>query len=426
LNSANIITERVHGLARNMPRSGTIPSAECPTSVLSVMSCGSLPSSLFGVAVVTPGTTFRLRASGFSRKGQLMAPQAPLSPAVALNLALAVVAASNAPLLLLDRSLTVIAASDSFCQAFQIEPDRVLGHPLSSLGNGEWSAPQLTGLLKATASGFAKVEGYEMELVREGRSNRCLILNATKLDYADDGNVRLILAVADVTDARNAEKIKDSLLKDKEVLLQELHHRVANSLQIIASVLMQSARKVHSEETRTHLFDAHQRVMSVASLQKQLSASQLGDVALRPYFTALCESIGASMIRDRDQLSLEVRADDGATTPDISVSLGLIVTELVINALKHAFPLDRKGTIMVAYRSHTPNWTLSVTDNGVGMPTGAEIAKAGLGTSIVQALAKQLGATITVAGGNPGTKVSIAYAHVPVLVSHSAALGGAV
>jgi len=355
-----------------------------------------------------------------------MAPQAPLSPAVALNLAMAVVASSNAPLLLLDSSLTVIAASDSFCRAFQIEPDHVPGRPLSSLGKGEWNVPQLAGLLKATASGFAKVEGYEMELVREGSSNRCLILNATKLDYADDGNVRLILAVADITDARIAEKIKDNLLKDKEVLLQELHHRVANSLQIIASVLMQSARKVQSEETRIHLFDAHQRVMSVASLQKQLAASQLGEVALRPYFTALCESIGASMIRDHDQLSLEVRVDDGVTTADISVSLGLIVTELVINALKHAFPRARKGTILVAYRSHTPNWTLSVTDDGVGIPTGPDSAKAGLGTSIVQALAKQLGATITVAAANPGTKVSIAYAQVPVLVSQSADLGGAV
>jgi len=234
------------------------------------------------------------------------------------------------------------------------------------------------------------------------------------------------LAVADVTDARIAEKLKNDLLKDKEVLLQELHHRVANSLQIIASVLMQSARKVQSEETRNHLFDAHQRVMSVASLQKQLAASQLGDVELRPYLTALCESIGASMIRDRNQLSLEVNADDGLTTADTSVSFGLIVTELVINALKHAFPQDRKGKILVAYQGHTPNWTLSVTDDGVGMPTGSDTAKPGLGTSIVQALAKQLGATITVAAANPGTKVSIMYAHVPVLVSQSAASGGAV
>ena len=76
----------------------------------------------------------------------------------------------------------------------------------------------------------------------------------------------------DVTDARIAEKLKDDLLKEKAVLLQELQHRVANSLQIIASVLMQSARRVQSDEARTHLQQAHQRVMSVASLQHHLAA----------------------------------------------------------------------------------------------------------------------------------------------------------
>jgi len=349
-----------------------------------------------------------------------MAPQA-LPAAVGLNLALAVVASSNVPLLLLDRDLSVIAASRSFCRTFQIEPDQVPGCAFAALGKGEWNVPQLIGLLNATASSFAQVENYEMDLVRDGRSNRHLILNACKLDYADD--VRLILTVADWTEAKIAEKIKDDLIKDKDVLLQELHHRVANSLQIIASVLMQSARKVQSEESRTHLVNAHQRVMSVASLQKQLAASRLGDVELRPYLTALCDSIGASMIQDREKILLVIRADDALTTADTSVSLGLIVTELVINALKHAFPQDQKGKISVAYQTQKADWILSVTDDGVGMPKAPHTAKGGLGTSIVQALAGQLGATISVACANPGTRVSIAYAHPPGPARVPAAMG---
>jgi two-component sensor histidine kinase len=74
----------------------------------------------------------------------------------------------------------------------------------------------------------------------------------------------------------------------------------------------------------------------------------------------------------------------------------------------------------------TPNWDLSVTDDGIGMPSGLDTAKAGLGTSIVQALAKQLGATVKVAAGNPGTKVSIMYAPAPIIVSQSASCGSAV
>ena len=352
-----------------------------------------------------------------------MAPQSPPTPAVALNLALAVIASSVAPLLLLDKDLMVVAASTSFCKAFQIPPEKAQGCQLASLGDGEWQVPQLSSLLKAAAAGFAEIEGYEMDLVRKGRGDRHLVVNAKKLDYAGSADIRLILSVVDVTDARLAEKLKVGLLREKDVLLQELHHRVANSLQIIASVLLQSARKVQSEETRLHLHDAHQRVMSVAALQQQLAASKLGDVQLGPYFKALCESIGASMIRDHEQLTLRVTADDSVTTADTSVSMGLIVTELVINALKHAFPDNRKGAIMVDYHSRGPNWNLSVIDDGVGMPADPASAKAGLGSSIVQALAVQLGGKVIVKPGNPGTSVSVQHTYVPVVVGQAATSG---
>ena len=147
--------------------------------------------------------------------------------------------------------------------------------------------------------------------------------------------------------------------------------------------------------------------MSVAAVQRQLAVSRLGDVALRPYLTELCASIGASMIRDHDQISLAVTADDSITSADISVSLGLIVTELVINALKHAFPGHRSGKISVGYTSDDASWTLSVEDNGVGMPTDPKNATPGLGTGVVEALARQLDATVRVTDANPGTRVSI-------------------
>ncbi len=348
-----------------------------------------------------------------------MSPQMPPKPDIALDLALAVIASSDAPLLLLNSALTVVAASRSFCRVFEIDASTIQGRPLAELGAGEWDMPQLAALLRATASGYAEVQDYEMDLKRQGRDNRSLTINAHKLDYTGGTDARLILAVSDITDARMAEKLKndllrdkDALLKDKAILLQELQHRVANSLQIIASVLMQSARKVQSEETRTHLFDAHQRVMSVAALQQQLAASAIGDVTLRPYLTILCDSIGASMIRDRSKVSLDVAVDDSVTSADVSVSLGLIVTELVINALKHAFPGDSSGKIKVDYNSRGPNWTLSVSDTGAGMPKDAMNAKPGLGTNIVQALAAQLEATIKVSDAHPGTVVAISHTQI--------------
>jgi len=186
-------------------------------------------------------------------------------------------------------------------------------------------------------------------------------------------------------------------------------------LGVQTSVILQTARRAKSDEVRTSLRDAHNRVMSVAAVQKHLAASTLGDVEVRPYLTKLCQSIGASMIRDPKQLSLKVFADEGEVSADASVSMGLITTELVINALKHAFPGNKRGTITVAYHSSGPNWSLSVSDNGVGMPADPESIKPGLGTNIVQALAKQLDAHIQFAANAPGTKVSIVHAQLSIV-----------
>ena len=334
------------------------------------------------------------------------------------------VGSSTSPLLLLDGELKVIAASTSFCETFDLNSGLVVGRFVRDLGTGEWSSPQLHVLLDATAAGDADVEAYEMELKGGRRGLRQLVVNAHKLDYDDRDHVRLLLTVSDVTKARAGAKLQDDLLREKAILLQELQHRVANSLQIIASVILQSARKA-SSETRQHLQNAHSRVMSVAALQQQLAVSQLGGVELRPYFTQLCRSVGASMIRDHDQLSLDVDVDDSITDAEVSVSLGLIVTELVINALKHAFPGGRPGKILVSYESHGPNWTLSVRDNGVGMPKDAASAMPGLGTSIVEALAKQLNARVQVAGAGPGTTVSIIHTQLAAVETDKEAAAAA-
>ncbi len=267
--------------------------------------------------------------------------------------------------------------------------------------------PTLISLLRATASGSAEIAAYEIDLARKGAEPRYLVVNARKLDDGDNSRVRLLLAVSDVTFARAEARQKDDLIREKAILLQEVQHRIANSLQIIASVLMQSARKVQSEEARGHLEDAHHRVMSIAAVQRHLAVSRPNDVALRPYFVQLCESLGASMISDANVLSIEVTVDDSVVDATKSVSLGLIITELVINALKHAFPEHALGKIFVNYRSDGPDWSLSVRDDGAGMPAGTPKAPAGLGTGIVEALARHLGATIQATGANPGVAITI-------------------
>lgn len=322
---------------------------------------------------------------------------------------LAVVMSSNEPLLFLSDDLRIIAVSASFCRTFEIDAASVAGKRLGELGHGEWAMPKLESLLTATAAGSASIDAYEIDLKRPNQKTRQLVVNARTLDDGDLDHIRLLLAITDVTDIRAEARLKDDLVRDKAILLQEVQHRVANSLQIIASVLMQSARRVQSEEVRGHLHDARHRIMSIAALQRQLSTSAGGSVELRAYFTQLCQSLAASMIADPERLSIQVKVDNSTVDADVSVSLGLIVTELVINALKHAFPDERTGTVVVDYHSSGKDWALSITDDGIGMPVGNDAPKAGLGTGIVEALVKNLNGEITLSNAEPGAVVTISH-----------------
>jgi two-component sensor histidine kinase len=200
------------------------------------------------------------------------------------------------------------------------------------------------------------------------------------------------------------------LLRQKDLLLQEMGHRVNNSLQIIASILLLKAQTVQSPETRQHLQDAHERVMAIATVQEQLHRTPFGtQIDARTYLTPLCDSLAASMISADRPVSLKVDAGDGSMTSEQAVSMGLITTELVINALKHAYPGGAKGEIVVFFESSDTAWRLAVSDDGVGISEGlhATPLKIGLGTSIVEALTRQLGGRVTTSARSPGTTVSV-------------------
>ena len=257
-------------------------------------------------------------------------------------LAQAIVDTIREPLLVLDKDLRVVTANRSFYSTFKMDMQDVQGCPVYALGDGQWNIPELRLLLEKIAPQHAVMEAYEVEQDFSGIGRRTMLLNARKVFYEENSHTTILLAIEDITERRAEEREMEELLQQKEVLLQEMQHRVANSLQIIASILLIKARTVRSEETRLHLQDAHQRVMSVAAMQQQLQASEHGaTIELGPYLSRLCETLAASMIGDRRPISLNVHAEGGTASSSQAVSIGLIVTELVINALKHAFPGDR-------------------------------------------------------------------------------------
>ena len=336
------------------------------------------------------------------------------------TLAQAIVDTVREPLLVLDQDLRVLAASRSFYSTFQVIPSITQGQLLYELGDGQWDIPELRLLLERIVPEHGVMEDYEVEHQFPAIGKRTMLLNARKVFYEGNSHTTLLLGMEDVTARRALEREKEellrklqALLREKDVLLAELEHRVGNSLQIIAAIILMKSRMVSSEETRLQLQDAHNRVMSVAAVQKHLHAiGATGLVEMAPYLTQLCDSLKTSMTGDYLPTTLKVTTDAGTVTSREAVSLGLIVTELILNALKHAFTDDRADRqIDVGFAVAGTNWKLSVVDNGIGAPVGVFAqAKSGLGTSIVNALAQQLEARVEVVSGRQGTSVSVTHA----------------
>jgi len=327
-------------------------------------------------------------------------------------LANAIVDTVREPFVVLDEDLRVIAASRSFYRTFTVDPRDVQGKLLYELGNGEWNTPKLRTLLGKVLPEHGAMEDCEVEHDFPDIGRRTMLLNARKIFCEEGSRANILLSIEDITDRRLLEREKDELLRQKDILLGEIQHRIGNSLQIIANIIMSKAKSVQSEETRRHLHDAHDRVISIAAVQQYLHfPTAIGSIELAPYLTSLCEAISDAMIGDSRSIVLKVCSDGGSATNRTAESLGLILTELVINALKHAFDENsRDARITVAYDVFGKDWKLVVADNGIGKPDGVFAQpKSGLGTSIVGALANQLDAQVVTVSGPQGTTVSVTH-----------------
>ncbi len=334
-------------------------------------------------------------------------------------LAQAIVNTIAEPFLVLDADLRVLAASRSFYETFKVDHAHTQHCLLYALGNGQWDIPALRLLLETIIPDKVAMDDFEVDHDFPELGRRIMLLNARQVVYDHSDIVTILLSFRDVTTARTIEREKAELLRvaeelllQKQLLLDEMRHRVANSLQIIASIMMLKARAVSSEETRFHLKDAHARVMSVAAVQQHLNmADGIFQVDVALYLEKLCTGLATSMIGESKPVAIRVTSDRGMIPSATAVSLGLIVTELVINALKYAFPARTEGGVVdVAYRIDGADWTLAIADNGIGKADGLAAEKGGgLGTTIVNSLAKQLGATVTITSSSAGLTVKIGH-----------------
>jgi two-component sensor histidine kinase len=319
----------------------------------------------------------------------------------------AIVETIHEPFLVLDNDLRIVVASRSFYDKFQMNREEVQGRLFYEIGGRQYDIPALRYFLKNVVPEHSVMRQYKIVHDFANIGQRTLFLSAREVVYENSAHKYLLLSMADMTGQELLDTERERLSKKKDLMIQEMKHRIANSLQLIASILILKSESVESLEARTTLQDAHERIMSIATIEKNLDTASLDEeIEVGPYLKGLCESLSQSMIGDIKPIRLTVVADGGMVVSAEAISLGLITAELVINALKHAFPADRPGTITVSYKTPPDGWSLSVSDDGVGIDIDP-VRKVGLGTSIVQSLAHQLGAVVETQTSAQGTHIFI-------------------
>jgi two-component sensor histidine kinase len=334
-------------------------------------------------------------------------------------LAQAIVDTVRDPLLVLDCDLNVAAAGRSFLSEFEVASEDVEGHSVYEILDGRFNLAGLATLLGKILPEHAVSENFEIDAVFPRIGRRILVVGVREVFFVQNVHKAILLSFQNVTQRRFIEQEREALLNDtrrllqeKQVLLLEMQHRVFNSLQIIANILMMKTRATTSEEARQHLQDAYTRVMSVATMQRHMDdAARAKVVDIGPYFRTICDSLAGSMIGEERRVALNYKFDDAAVPSTEAVSLGLIVTELVINSLKYAFPSNRPDAeILVKYETLGTNWRLTVSDNGVGRPEQGTGSLDGLGSTLVKALTQQMKAQIETVSSPDGLTVSITHA----------------
>ncbi len=251
-------------------------------------------------------------------------------------------------------------------------------------------------------------EDFELNITRKDGSTACVLARTVNTNWT--GGAATMVFLTDITDRRKAEEGLRTSLREKEILLRELHHRVKNNLQAVMSLLGLHAMRGAEVDCTTLLTDLQNRVKSMAMVHENLHQSDnLAGIRLSDYVESLAENLIQSYAYDPNSVILETDLGSITLGVDTAVPMGFIITELLSNCFKHAFPRGRAGRIRVSMKLTSDTYQLIVWDDGVGMPSHLDVnCIQSLGLGLVTAFVEQLNGSIEY-GVDNGTQVRIVF-----------------
>jgi PAS domain S-box-containing protein len=307
------------------------------------------------------------------------------------------------PLVVLENDMTIVTASKAFLTIFGSTEAETHGRRVSELGQHQWDVPALRNLMEKVLPENKPIENFEIEDNFPGLGRRVFNLNARKISQPGNHAHRMLLVFEDITGRKQRER-------DAQVLQNEIAHRIKNNLQIVVGLIAYEIRAT-TAVCIPGLKAMQARIGAIAQLYDLLSQSSYGQsVAVDAYLREITKTMSASLLGSQSGIDIAVEVDPLEIDPDRAVPLGLLVNELVTNAIKHAFP-DGTGHVVLSAKHIGDEIELTVADDGVGMKDKV-VAKVPekRGTDYVAIFVRQLGGRITTPSSQGlGTTINIRF-----------------
>jgi PAS domain S-box-containing protein len=297
-----------------------------------------------------------------------------------------------------DQPGNFMEANDRACEVLGYTREEFLGMTVFDIDAADSTTDAPSIIKELMETGHALFE--QVHVSRDG-GKVPVEINTHIIDFRGD---KVALSICrDITERKLAENRILESLKEKEVLLQEVHHRVKNNMNVIISLLNLQSRCIRDRDALKVFQDAQSRIKAMARVHEKLYQSDdFTRINISDYIETLTRDLFQSYNVDERRISLEVRVGDVSLGLDSLIPCGLIINELVSNSIKHAFEGREKGRISMALGADGPERTLHVSDDGIGLPEEISVDKtATLGLTLVGSLVLQLQGTLELIR-NPG------------------------
>ncbi len=250
---------------------------------------------------------------------------------------------------------------------------------------------------------------YETKIFAKGGEERHVLVSVGTVEY--QGQPAGVVSVIDISERKEAEVRMRASLAEKEVLLREIHHRVKNNLQVVSSLLFLQSQRFSDPELQTCFLESQSRICSMALAHEQLYQSKnLAEISIKSYIESLVGQLAQVFQSPGQEVCFHLVVEDLPLDIEKVVPCGLLITELLSNAYKHAFEEGQKGQVTISMQGGAGQIELAVADNGVGFPADLDYRQAKtFGLQLITALVNQLGGTLELEN-NDGTRFGVRFA----------------